>query len=53
MARLGEAKRRGDLGVGALDASPREIKTEMATTEMKARIKAYSTRVCPLYSSIG
>ncbi len=28
-------------------ALPREIKTEMATTEMKARIRAYSTNVCP------
>src|SRR5471032_1303757 len=26
---------------------PRAIRTEMATTEMKARIKAYSTRVWP------
>src|SRR5260221_714113 len=26
---------------------PNAIKTEMATTEMKARIKAYSTRVWP------
>src|SRR5450755_1590420 len=26
---------------------PKAIRTEMATTEMKARIKAYSTRVWP------
>src|SRR5476649_2391074 len=31
----------------ALTWLPKAIRTEMATTEMKARIKAYSTRVWP------
>src|SRR5476651_678628 len=31
----------------ALTWLPKAIRTEMATTEMKARIKAYSTRVLP------